>query len=91
MGERARLVFEGRVQGVYFRANTQRVATEEGLTGWVRNRPDGSVEAVVEGEREAVDRLVERLKVEVRGGRVDRVEARWSPATGEFSAFEVRH
>lgn len=91
MDERVRLVFAGRVQGVYFRANTQRVASEEGLTGWVRNLPDGTVEAVVEGEREAVDRLVARLKAEVADARVDRVDARWSAATGEFGAFEVRY
>jgi acylphosphatase len=87
---RARLVFVGRVQGVYFRANTQRVAREEGLTGWVRNRRDGSVEAVVEGGRAAIERAVERLKVEVSDARVDRVEAQWSAATGEFEGFEVR-
>lgn len=90
MAVRARLVFAGLVQGVFFRANARRVARELGLTGWVRNRSDGTVEALVEGERAAVDRLVERLKVEVEGARVDRVDAGWAAATGEFEAFDVR-
>jgi acylphosphatase len=91
MAVRAHLVFTGRVQGVYFRANTERLAREEGLLGWVRNLPDGTVEAVVEGERAKIDRLVERLHREVSSGRVDRVDARWTAPTGEFAAFEVRY
>jgi acylphosphatase len=87
---RAHLVFRGRVQGVFFRANTQRVAREEGLVGWVRNLEDGSVEAVVEGERARVEALVERLGREVKGARVDGVEARWEAPRGKFDGFEVR-
>ena len=55
---RTRVIVDGRVQGVWFRASTERVANQLGLTGWVRNRPDGSVEAVFEGAPAAVDAAV---------------------------------
>lgn len=88
--ERVRLVFEGRVQGVFFRANTQRIGRELQLTGWVRNLPDGSVEAVVEGSRGQVDELVARLKKEVEAANVKRVREEWSEEEKEFSGFVVR-
>jgi acylphosphatase len=88
--ERVRLVFEGRVQGVLFRANTQRIARDLGLTGWVRNLEDGRVEAVVEGSREAVKQLIGRLQREVRAAKVKKVKQEWSEGAKEFSAFEVR-
>jgi acylphosphatase len=88
--ERARLVFEGRVQGVFFRASTQRIARELSLDGWVRNLPDGTVEAVVEGPHERVDELVERLKREVEAAKVKRVREEWSEAEKEFNGFVVR-
>jgi acylphosphatase len=90
VARRAHLVFEGRVQGVFFRASTQRIAREMQLTGWVRNLKDGSVEAVVEGDERAVEELVARLKVEVRAADVERVKVVWSEAEREFRAFEVR-
>lgn len=55
---RSRVVVEGHVQGVWFRESTRRMAEQTGVTGWVRNRPDGSVEAVFEGSRDAVDKAV---------------------------------
>lgn len=55
---RARIVVEGRVQGVWFRESTRRMAEQTGVSGWVRNRADGSVEAVFEGSRSAVDQAV---------------------------------
>lgn len=88
--KRAHLIFEGRVQGVFFRANTQRIARELGLTGWVRNLEDGSVEAVAEGEESAIRSLVARLQDEVPAARMKRVREEWSEATCEFRVFEVR-
>lgn len=88
--ERVHLVFEGRVQGVFFRANTRRIARELGLTGWVKNLPDGSVEAVVEGSRAAVKELIVRLGAEVQAAKVKRVKQEWTEGEKEFSAFEVR-
>ena len=90
MEKRAHLVFQGRVQGVFFRANTHRIAKELGLRGWVRNRSDGSVEAVVEGPEPQVRSLIERLRREVSAARLDTVQEKWQAATGEFAAFDVR-
>lgn len=71
---RRRVVVSGRVQGVYFRENARRRAEAAGVAGWVRNRADGTVEAVFEGEREAVERLVAFCEQGPRGARVDRVD-----------------
>lgn len=86
---RARVVFEGLVQGVFFRANAQKCARSMGLTGWVRNRPDGSVEAVFEGEEGAVDRAVEWCATGQPHARVDRKTVEKSAATGEFESFDI--
>ena len=59
MTVRRRVVAHGRVQGVFFRDSTRREARSRGVAGWVRNRPDGTVEAVFEGEPDAVEALVE--------------------------------
>lgn len=88
--KRVRLVFEGCVQGVFFRANTQRIARELSLTGWVRNLEDGSVEALAEGEESEVRELVDRLKREVEAACVERVREEWSEGPREFKAFDVR-
>jgi acylphosphatase len=68
---RRRVVVTGLVQGVYFRDTARRLAEREGVAGWVRNRWDGSVEAVFEGEEAAVDRLVAFCRAGPRGARVD--------------------
>ena len=68
-----RFVIAGRVQGVGFRWFTQEAASREGATGWVRNLPDGRVEALVEGEAEAVTRVERALRAGPRGARVDEV------------------
>lgn len=86
---RARVVFEGLVQGVFFRANAQKRAASLGLTGWVRNRPDGSVEAVFEGEEAAVMEAVEWCATEQPHARVERKSVETSEATGEFDGFSI--
>ncbi len=80
----------GRVQGVNFRAATRERAQALGLTGWVRNRPDGSVEVLAEGTRAALTRLLDYLHHGPRHAAVDRVEAVWRPASGGFISFEIR-
>ena len=80
----------GDVQGVGFRAFVLRRALTYGLTGWVRNRPDGSVELLAEGPRAALDTLLEDLKTGPSGSTVDRVETQWGPASSEFRVFGVR-
>ena len=72
--QRRRVVVQGQVQGVFFRETARRRAVSAGVAGWVRNAPDGSVEAVFEGEREAVDRLVAFMQEGPRGARVDWVD-----------------
>jgi acylphosphatase len=68
-----RFVISGRVQGVGFRYFARDAALREGVTGWVRNLPNGTVEARIEGEREAVTRVERALRVGPRGARVDEV------------------
>jgi acylphosphatase len=84
-----RFVINGRVQGVGFRWFTQEAATREGATGWVRNLPDGSVEAWVEGEADAVTRLERALRAGPRGARVDRVYVDVEDPTGGFKGFSI--
>ena len=85
---RRSVVVHGRVQGVWFRESTRRRATELGVGGWVRNRPDGAVEAEVEGGAEAVDALVAWLGQGPSGARVERLDVEEREPTGE-SGFRV--
>jgi acylphosphatase len=72
----------GRVQGVFFRDFTRRQAHVLGLTGYVRNLPDGTVEAVAEGRREALEKLMDLIKVGPSGAQVERVDFRWEEHSG---------
>lgn len=87
---RVHLTVSGRVQGVAFRANTAAVAKTLGVTGWVRNLPDGRVEAVAEGPADAIDRFVAWAHQGPTRARVDELREVRSAATGDFSAFDVR-
>ena len=87
--ERMHLLISGRVQGVFFRATAEHVARELGITGWARNLPDGRVEAIAEGDPEALDRFADWCREGPPAARVEGVEIRRSEATGEFQAFEV--
>jgi acylphosphatase len=78
------------VQGVGFRAHVEYAARRLGLTGWVRNVGYDTVEAVAEGPRAQVERLIEAMKQGPRSSRVDRDRVEWEPATGEFTEFGVR-
>ena len=86
---RVRVVLSGRVQGVAFRYYAVEWAGEEGLTGWVRNLPDGRVEVLAEGDRENLERFLERLGRGPRMGRVDRCDSSWEDPTGEFPDFRI--
>lgn len=88
---RAHVMFEGLVQGVFFRANTRECALRHGLTGWIRNRPDGSVEAIFEGEEAVVKAAIEWCATEQPHARVDRRTVEFSEAVGEFDTFSVAH
>lgn len=86
---RRRAIVHGYVQGVFFRDSVQRLAERHGVAGWVRNNWDGTVEAVLEGDRDGVDRVVEFMRAGPRGARVDRVEVADEQPEG-LSGFDVR-
>ncbi len=89
MTRRARIVVTGVVQGVLFRYSTKRQAENLDLRGTVRNRPDGSVEVVAEGEEEVVTRLIEWCRRGPRGAFVERADVEWAEASGVFSDFSI--
>ena len=71
---RKRVTVHGQVQGVFFRDTTRRMAESRGVAGWVRNNPDGSVEAAFEGSDDAVDTMVRFAREGPRGAVVERIE-----------------
>ncbi len=87
--KRVRLIISGRVQGVFFRARTKAMAESLGLTGWVRNLRDGSVEAVFEGSDSAVDAAAEWCRQGPSRAIVENVSRKEEPYTGEFESFKV--
>jgi acylphosphatase len=87
---RAHAIISGRVQGVGFRYDMQWAAQGIGVHGWVRNRRDGSVEALIEGDKERVERMLEWCRRGSALSRVAAVDVTWENYTGEFSAFAIR-
>ena len=86
---RKRVVVHGDVQGVFFREMTRRRAEQHGLAGWVRNNPDGTVEAVFEGAEADVERLVRFAQDGPSGARVERVEV-FEEEPESLSGFSIR-
>ena len=80
----------GRVQGVGFRAFVVETGVTLGATGWARNKWDGSVEVVAEGDRQTLESLLAALHRGPRMAKVTRVDVEWQPASGEFNAFHVK-
>jgi acylphosphatase len=91
MKVRAHVYISGRVQGVFFRYETQALAEELGVKGWVRNTPEGGVEAVFEDERDKVEKMLDFCRMGPPGARVMNVEVKWEPYKGEFSGFSIRY
>ena len=91
MKVRTHVFVEGRVQGVFFRYETSRIAKSLDVKGWVRNLPDGRVEVVFEGEKENVEEMVKFCRRGPPGAQVDDVEVKWETYRGEFSGFEIRY
>jgi len=87
--ERLVAIVHGIVQGVFFRYNTRLVATRLGLTGTVRNLPDGSVEVIAEGPRERVEELLSFLRRGPEAAVVERVDTSWEEPTGVFPDFRI--
>ncbi len=86
---RVSVIVHGRVQGVAFRHHTCQRALELGVTGWVRNLPDGAVEGIFEGDEAAVATLVEWCRSGPPAARVDRLEVRDGDYRGEFESFAI--
>ncbi len=88
---RAHLIVKGRVQGVCYRMDTEDVARRLGLTGWVRNRMDRTVEIVAEGDREKIEDLIKWCRRGPRLARVDDIEIEWQEPQGEFIEFKTTY
>jgi acylphosphatase len=88
---RAHVFVRGTVQGVYFRQNTKQVATRHNVAGWVRNLPDGRVEAVFEGNEMDVNEVIEWCHVGPPKAKVDDVSVKFEKYAGEFASFEVNY
>jgi acylphosphatase len=88
---RAHLRIYGRVQGVFFRANMRDVALKYGVKGWVMNREDGSVEAVLEGDEESVRKVIEWAHRGPPLAIVEKVDVKWEDYKGEFRDFRIRY
>jgi acylphosphatase len=92
-GSNSRLeaTIDGRVQGVSFRYHTVRRARDLGLTGYVRNEPDGTVKVVAEGQRSDLEELLSFLRVGPRAAVVTDVRTDWRATRDDFGRFEVRY
>ena len=88
---RAHIFISGRVQGVFFRAYTERAAQERAIKGWVMNTHDGRVEAVLEGEKEKVEDMIRWCHQGSPHSRVKEVSVDWEKYSGEFKDFSVRY
>jgi acylphosphatase len=88
---RARLLISGRVQGVAFRWETQRASQRHDVTGWVRNLPDGRVEAVIEGPRDQVNDLIDWCRKGPPAARVDSLDIQWGDFQGAFAGFDITY
>ncbi len=84
-----RILIVGIVQGVFFRREMTELARRLGISGWVRNLPDGRVEALAEGERGRLDELIRFCHVGPRGAIVRKVELEWLDYLGEFRGFRI--
>jgi acylphosphatase len=86
-----RVLVRGKVQGVYFRFNMQQVAMKNSVVGWVRNLPDGNVEALLEGKKEDVNQVVQWSKIRPENARVDEVKMDYGQYTGKYKDFIIRY
>lgn len=87
---RAHVFISGRVQGVFFRSGTRDEARRAKVFGYVRNLPDGRVEALFEGEKSSVGKMVLWCKDGPPGSQVDHVDTSWEQYTGDYDRFEIR-
>ncbi len=88
---RAGLRIHGRVQGVCYRMETRDQADKLGLTGWVANRRDGTVELVAEGEKAVIEQLIEWCKKGPALAKVSKIDVQWGEPGGEYEDFGIRY
>ena len=79
----------GRVQGVFFRFFVKEKALQEGIKGWVRNRPDNSVEALFEGEKNKINKMIEWCKIGPPAASVREIDIKWEKYEGELKSFAI--
>jgi len=93
MPENARVLLNiyGRVQGVFFRAETLKQANKLALTGWVQNNNNGTVQAIAEGDKQSIDQLISWCEEGSSAAAVDKVDVSWLPYTGEFKEFIIKY
>ena len=87
---RAHVFVSGRVQGIFFRQNTQKKAKKLAVTGWVKNLSDGRVEAIFEGEKERVEEMIKWARRGPILAKVNDLQVEWQEYQGEFNGFEIR-
>lgn len=87
--QKVHAIFHGKVQGVFFRANCQEKAVSLRISGWVRNRPDGTVEMKAEGYKEKLQEMVEWCRNSQPYARVDDIDLNWSTGEPEFNGFRI--
>lgn len=90
MIKRLHLKISGQVQGVLFRANAQEFAKVLGLTGFVSNLNDGTVEMIAEGEEENLKKFLAWANKGPELAKIEKIESKWAKPTGEFSSFEIK-
>ena len=88
---RAHVIISGRVQGVFFRMETQKAAQLYGVSGWVRNKADRTVEALFEGDKKSVDLILEWCSKGSPPARVEKTDVNWEDYTGEFKEFKITY
>ncbi|MCG0276008.1 MAG: acylphosphatase [Thermosediminibacteraceae bacterium] len=89
MRKKARALIYGLVQGVGLRYSVYRKASQLGISGFVKNLPDGSVELVAEGEEDLINELLEYIKTGIRWARVEKIDVEWSEWEGKYRGFEI--
>ena len=88
---KARVRIEGLVQGVFYRYSTQQKAQELGVNGWVCNLRDGSVECLLEGDRDSVEALIQWCHHGPTGAHVEKVSTQWKEYTGDIQGFSIKY
>jgi acylphosphatase len=88
---RARVIISGKVQGVFFRMETLKAAQLHGVSGWVRNKTDGTVEALFEGDKTSIDLILEWCRKGSPPAKVEKTDVNWEDYTGEFEGFKITY